>query len=75
MDEEIRGLEEEKRRMLEEEIRHARWEARMVKKYGRKWFEWRDSWLWRALEADMQMWRDPRVREALIRALLARERR
>ncbi|MGY0287322.1 MAG: hypothetical protein ACUX7D_00945 [Candidatus Methanodesulfokora washburnensis] len=45
----------------------------MVKKLGRKWFEIRDRWLNEASK-DRELWRDPRVREALIRAILAKDR-
>ncbi len=54
-------------------VRHAKWEAEMVRRLGRKWFEARDRWLWEALEADRKMWREPKVREALIKAVLAKE--
>ncbi|MEB3755968.1 MAG: hypothetical protein GSR79_03820 [Desulfurococcales archaeon] len=69
----IRELEEEKRRNLKEIIRHARWEAGMVRKLGSKWFAIRDKWLIEAYEADRKMWRNPRVREALIKTILARD--
>jgi len=46
----------------------------MVKKLGAKWFEQRDKWLIEAWEADREMWRDPKVREALIKAILAKDR-
>ena len=68
-----RELEEEKKRNLEDIIRHARWEAEMVKKLGSKWFEARDKWLWEALEADKEMWKDPKVRRALLKTI-ARKR-
>jgi hypothetical protein len=45
----------------------------MVKKLDRKWFEIRDRWLNEASK-DRELWRDPRVREALIRAILAKDR-
>ncbi len=64
-----RELEEEKKRNLEDIIRHAKWEAEMVKKLGSKWFEARDKWLWEALEADKEMWRDPKVRRALLKTI------
>ncbi len=41
----------------------------MVKKLGSKWFEARDRWLWEALEADKEMWRDPKVRRALLKTI------
>ncbi len=53
----LRELEKEKKRNLEDIIRHAKWEAEMVKKLGPKWFEQRDKWLWKALEADKEMWK------------------
>lgn len=70
----IRDLEEERRRNKLDTIRHARWEAEMVKKLGSKWFEVRDKWLMEAFEADRKMWQNSKVREALIRAILARDR-
>ncbi len=70
----VKELEMEHKRNLEDIIRHARWEAEMVLKLGRKWFKMRDEWLWRALEADMRLWSDPRVRKALIKALLVKDR-
>lgn len=66
-------LDEEERRNLEEIIRHARWEALMVRKLGSKWLSIRDKWLAEAYEADRKMWRDPRIRRALIKAILARD--
>ena len=65
-------LEEERRRNLEDLIRQARWEADMVKKLGPKWFEMRDEWLYRALEADREAWKNPEVREALIKAITSK---
>ncbi|MEM2302449.1 MAG: hypothetical protein QXR14_09610 [Sulfolobales archaeon] len=70
----LEEVEEERRRNLEDIVRHARWEAEMVKKLGKKWFEIRDRWLIEAWEADREMWKDPRVREALIKAILVRDR-
>ena len=67
-------LEEERRRNLVDIIRHARWEAEMVRRLGAKWFEMRDEWLWRAWEADRDLWRDPRVREALLKAIHAMDK-
>ena len=69
-----RELREERRRNLEDVVRQARWEAEMVRRMGARWFEQRDGWLLRAWEADRELWRDPRVREALIRAVQARDR-
>jgi len=67
-------VEEERRRNLRDIIRHARWEAEMVKKLGLEWFEMRDKWLIEAWEADREMWEDPRIREALVKAILARDK-
>ncbi len=61
-------------RTLENVIRHARWEDKMVKRMGMKWFEIRDVWLIQSYEVDEEMWKDPKVREALIKAILARDR-
>jgi len=30
----------------------------------------RDKWLWESFEADRERWRDPRVREALIKMIM-----
>ncbi len=69
----ILSIEEERKRNLEDILHHTKWEAGMVKKLGRKWFEMRDKWLNEAFERDKEMWRDPRVREALIKAILAED--
>ena len=70
----LEEVEEERRRNLEDITRHARWEAEMVKKKGAKWFEARDEWLIEAWKADREMWRDPKIREALIESILLRDR-
>ncbi|MEL9941090.1 MAG: hypothetical protein QW348_08920 [Ignisphaera sp.] len=70
----VEELREERRRNLEDVIRNARWEAEMVRKLGIKWFEQRDKWLIEAWKADREMWKDPRVREALIKTILAKDR-
>lgn len=69
----LEEVREERRRNLEDIIRHARWEAEMVRRLGSKWFEIRDKWLIEAYKADREMWKDPRVKEALIRAILAKD--
>jgi len=71
MDQNIRReIDDERKRNLEDIIRYARWEAEMAKKLGVKWFELRDKWLWESFEADRERWRDPRVREALIKMIM-----
>ena len=65
---------EERGRNLVDIIRHARWEAVMVKRLGARWFEARDKWLIKAWEADREMWGDPKIREALIKAILAEDK-
>ena len=65
-------VEEERRKNIEDIIRHARWEAEMVKRMGAKWFEIRDKWLAEAWEADRVLWRDPKARKALVEAILAK---
>ena len=70
----LEEVEEERKRNLEDIIRHARWEAEMVKKLGAKWFEMRDKWLLEAWETDKEMWKDPKIRGALIRAILAKDK-
>ena len=70
----LEEVEGERRRNLEDVIRHARWEAEMVKRLGMKWFEARDKWLIEAWEADREMWRDPAIRKALIESILVRDR-
>jgi hypothetical protein len=60
----------ENRRNLEDIIRHAIWNAEMVIRMGRRWFEIRDRWLNEAWRADMEMIkRNPEIREALIKSL------
>jgi len=46
----------------------------MVRRLGVKWFEARDRWLIEAFKAVKEMWRDPRIREAEIKAILAKDR-
>ncbi len=67
----LRELEKDKKKNLEDIIRHALWEAEMVRKLGRRWFEIRDQWLWDSLEADKEMWRDPKIRGILLKAMRA----
>jgi len=67
-------LEADRRRNLEDVIKHARWEAEAARRLGRRWFELRDEWLIKAHEADKEMWEDARVREALVKAILAKDR-
>ena len=62
----VRELEEERSRNPEDVMRQAGWEAEMVRRKGVRWFEQRDAWLLRAWEADRELWRDPRVGEALV---------
>ena len=71
----IGELEGEKLKNKLDIIRHARWEAEMVKKLGSKWFEARDKWLMEAFESDRKMWQNPKIREALIKAILARNKK
>ncbi len=63
-------VREDRIKNLKDLLRHARWEARMVREMGVKWFEIRDSWLIKAWEADSKFLKDnPQVRKALIKAL------
>ncbi len=68
------ALREERERNLEDIIREAKWNALMVKRLGMKWFEIRDKWLNQAFQRDREAWRDPRIREALIKAILSRDK-
>jgi len=70
----IKEIEETRRKNLASIVEHARWEAEMVRRLGVKWFEMRDRWLIEAFEAVKEMWRDPKVREAEIKAILAKDR-
>ena len=63
----FKDLEEERKRNLEDTIRQAKWNAFMVKKLGTKWFEIRDKWLQDSFEKDKEMWKDPKIREALLK--------
>jgi len=68
-------IEEARRRNIVDVIRHARWEAEMVKKMGDKWFEARDEWLRKALEADLELLeKSPQIKRALIKALETRDK-
>jgi len=69
-----REVEEMVRRNLEDIVRHAAWEAEMVRKLSEKWFEARDKWLLEAFERDREMQKDPDIRRALIQAILAKDR-
>jgi len=69
-----REVEEMVRRNLEDIVRHAAWEAEMVRKLGEKWFEARDKWLLEAFERDREMQKDPDIRRALVQAILAKDR-
>jgi len=63
-------LREERSRNLRDAIRHARWEATMVKEQGEKWFLHRDRWLIEAWKADSELLKtDRKTREALIKTL------
>jgi len=42
----------------------------MVKRMGTKWFEIRDRWLQEAFERDREMWKDPKIRKALIKTFI-----
>jgi len=66
-------IEETRRKNLISIIEHAKWEAEMVRRLGMKWFEMRDRWLIEAFEAVKEMWRDPRIREAEIKAIMAKD--
>ncbi len=70
----VEEAEADRRRNLEDIIRHARWEAEMVKKLGRRWFEARDRWLIQAHETDKEMLRYPKIREALVKSMLAKDK-
>ncbi|MEM4971883.1 MAG: hypothetical protein QXE01_11610 [Sulfolobales archaeon] len=67
-----RGVDEE--RFLEDIIHQAMWNAEIVRKISVKWFEIRDRWLQEAFERDREMWKDTKIREALIKAILAKDR-
>jgi len=66
-------VEEARRKNLVSIVEHAKWEAEMVRRLGVKWFEARDRWLLKAFEAAKEMWRDPKIREAEIKAVLAKD--
>ena len=70
----VEEVEKERMRNLRDIIRHAQWEAEMVKKLGSKWFEQRDEWLIKAWEADKEMWKNPEIKQALIRTILAKDK-
>jgi len=64
-----RSIEDDRERNIEDIIRQAKWNAEMVKKMGTKWFEIRDRWLQEAFEKDREMWKDQKIRKALIKAV------
>ncbi len=70
----VAEIEEERRKNLKDIIRHAKWEAEMVKRMGIEWFRIRDEWLIESYEADKKMWENPAVREALIKAILLKDK-
>jgi len=70
----LEEIEETRRKNLASIVEHARWEAEMVKKLGVEWFEARDRWLIEAFEVARELWRDPKIREAEIKAILAKDR-
>jgi len=70
----LEEIEETRRKNLASIIEHAKWEAEMVRRLGAEWFEARDRWLRETFEAVKEMWRDPRIREAEIKAILAKDR-
>jgi len=70
----LEEIEETRRKNLASIIEHARWEAEMVRRLGAEWFEARDRWLIKAFEAVKKMWRDPKIREAEINAIMAKDR-
>jgi len=70
----LEEIEETRKKNLVSIIEHARWEAEMVRELGVKWFEMRDKWLIEAFERVREMWRDPKIREAEIKAILAKDR-
>ncbi len=55
-----KAIEEDHEKNLEDLIRHARWEAEMVKKLGVKWFKERDKWLNKSFEQDEKTWEKTR---------------
>jgi len=67
-------VEDERRKNLLSTIIYARWEAEMVKTLGEDWFEMRDKWLIEAFEKVKEMWRDPKIREAEIKAIISKDR-
>ncbi|MCD6488243.1 MAG: hypothetical protein J7K21_03355 [Desulfurococcales archaeon] len=68
----VRVLKKEHEKNLKEIIRQAVWNAEMVRKLGKKWFEIRDKWLEEAFKRDRELWRDPKIREALVKAILTK---
>jgi len=70
----LEEIEETRRKNLISIVEHAKWEAEMVRRLGAKWFEARDRWLIEAFEGVREMWRDPRIREAEIKAIMAKDR-
>ncbi|ADM27600.1 hypothetical protein Igag_0773 [Ignisphaera aggregans DSM 17230] len=70
----LEEIEETRKKNLISIIEYARWEAEMVRGLGVKWFEMRDRWLIEAFERVREMWRDHKIRETEIKAILAKDR-
>jgi len=67
-------VEEVRKKNLASIVEHARWEAEMVRKLGVKWFEMRDKWLMEAFERTREVWKNPKIREAEIKAILVKDK-
>lgn len=69
-------LTEERKKNREDIIRHAKWEAEMVKKLGPKWFQTRDKWLSETLETDKELWEKyPKIKKALTKTILTKDKK
>lgn len=67
----IKEFERARKQNLEDIIRHAKWEAEMVKKQGKEWFKRRDEWLNQTHKSDMEFIRkNPEVRKALMKLFM-----
>ncbi|NHV06178.1 MAG: hypothetical protein HA495_02435 [Thaumarchaeota archaeon] len=64
----MKEFEKARKQNLEDIIRHAKWEAEMVKRQGKEWFKKRDEWLNQAHKVDTELIRkNPEVRKALMK--------
>ncbi len=65
---------EKRRRNARAIIIWAALNAEAVRRLGKRWFEIRDRWLQEAWRRDQELLRDPKIREAIIKAYQAMDK-